>query len=90
MGGWRRSIVVGFLSLGAIALSACGSGQISNSAQKAVQGQKAAQAEKAKQNGKLYDTVVGMHYVQMAKSVDPLTSQLAAESPQVEPFQTYR
>lgn len=79
VGVCRRSIVVGFLSLGAVALSACGGGQSSSTAQKAVQGQQAAQAEKAKQNGKLSDTVIGMHYVQMAKSVDPLTSQLSAE-----------
>ena len=79
VGVCRRSIVVGFLSLGAVALSACGGGQGSSTAQKAVQGQQAAQAEKAKQNGKLSDTVIGMHYVQMAKSVDPLTSQLSAE-----------
>jgi len=67
------------LSLGAVALSACGGGQSASTAQKAAQGQQTAQAEKAKQKAHIDDTVVGMHYVQMAKSVDPLTSQLPAE-----------
>lgn len=76
----QRSIVVGLLlSFGAVTLSACGSGPSAGTAQKAAQGQQAAQAEKAKQKGDVDDTVVGMHYVQMANSVDPLTSQLPAE-----------
>jgi hypothetical protein len=80
VGVCQRSIVVGLLlSFGAVAISACGGGQSASTAQKAVQGQQAAQAQNAKQKAKLDDTVVGMHYVQMASSVDPLTSQLPAE-----------
>ena len=67
------------LTFGALALSACGDGHSASTAQKAAQEQHAGQAEKVKQKVHIDDTVVGMHYVQMAGSVDPLTSQLAAE-----------
>ena len=80
MGVHQRSIVVGLLlGFAAIALSACGGGPSASTTQKAAQGQQAAQAQNAEQKAKAHDTVVGMHYTQMASSVDPITSQLHAE-----------
>jgi hypothetical protein len=79
VGVYQRSIAIGLmLSLGAVVLSACGGGQSASTTQNSLQKQRAAQGQKTKQKESLNGTVVGMHYVQMATSVDPLRSQLTA------------
>jgi hypothetical protein len=72
-------MVVGVLLIGAIALGACGGDQSVSAGQKTVEQQQAVQAQKAKQKETVGNTVVGMHYAQMASSVDPLMSQLSTE-----------
>ena len=75
----KAIVVVPMLGIAALVLGACGAGHNATTAQKAAQDQQAAQAQKAAQVQTLDATVVGMHYVQMAKAVDPLAARLRAE-----------
>jgi hypothetical protein len=67
------------LGIAAVVLGACGASHDATTGQKAAQDQQATQAQKAAQVQTLDATVVGMHYVQMAKAVDPLAARLQAE-----------